>query len=164
MNKIYKSFLIAAMFLLSFSGFSQTTFYAVNDGDWNSYDNWTTDKSAIIFVNEAKAYPQAGDIAVINGGRTITMKGNVKVAGLVLMGDLITQGKILTADKAEGTGRIVLNKMTDVVIAKNDFFTNGTIAIKSTTDITQTSVGSLEIFGTARVTGEIGRASCRERV
>lgn len=155
MNKIYKSFLIAAMFLLSFSGFSQTTFYAVNDGDWNSYDNWTTDKSAIIFVNEAKAYPQAGDIAVINGGRTITMKGNVKVAGLVLMGDLITQGKILTADKAEGTGRIVLNKMTDVVIAKNDFFTNGTIAIKSTTDITQTSVGSLEIFGTARVTGDI---------
>lgn len=92
-----------------------TTWYAINSGDWDNYNNWTLDPASAVFYNPTNSYPQnTNDNVVIKPGITIEVRVkdpaiNLSCAILTVNGRLdlnASYGHSFTAIR--GNGRILM--------------------------------------------------------
>lgn len=118
MKKIYLVKLIISLVVSLSVGHlitAQTTWYALNSGNWDNPDNWTLDPAAALHVNPTNSFPNAASHnVVIKTGITITVP--VKVPALVLnCGTLTHDGRLdfgttsgHSFSSILGSGRILL--------------------------------------------------------
>lgn len=106
---------LAFTFILSIGLNAQTTWYAINSGDWDNPNNWTLDPAAAVHYNPSNSFPQlATDNVVIKTGITITVPlkdpalvlncGTITVDGRLDLGT--TTGHAFAAIR--GSGRILM--------------------------------------------------------
>ena len=136
------------MLALGVAAHSQTTYYALNEGSWSDYTRWTTDRSGLTYVNDAHAFPGAGDVAIIPGGRTMTLDAAVSIAQLTLNGSLeVAKSATLTAASADGEGSITLADYADMQIASNGLLQTGTVCLTGSCNVDGTQFRHLKVSG-----------------
>lgn len=152
MKHFFCNFIFASILIFISTDAYSKTFYAINDGAWNDFENWTTDASGIVYTNVNNECPKAGDTAVVPSGKSITINNyQITVASLTLKGDLIITGstkKLLTVSGVmSGDGRLSCYALDNVSAANNAFLPVGTTRFIGN-DVTiseATTFGNIEV-------------------
>src|SRR5574344_2231752 len=152
MKHFFCNFIFASILIFISTDAYSKTFYAINDGAWNDFENWTTDASGIVYTNVNNECPKAGATAVVPSGKSITINTyQITVASLTLKGDLIITGstkKLLTVSGVmSGDGRLSCYALDNVSAANNAFLPVGTTRFIGN-DVTiskATTFGNIEV-------------------
>ena len=132
-----KIFFLTVMLAFGLTGFAQTQFIAVADGDWNTAATW-----------DQNAVPGAADFAKIAGGWVVTVQSSTTAeCAIVDVGDVNANG-ILTVSGTLNISETAGNSLT-LTHANTQVTVNGTLTFEGNVDV---DAGLLNVFGSMEYT------------
>ncbi|MDP4240574.1 MAG: hypothetical protein Q8904_14000, partial [Bacteroidota bacterium] len=116
---VYTKFLITLILLLSLTTLQAATYYSRASGNWNTNTTWSlTSGGAAV---GSGVYPVAGDVAIIQGGFTVSISANAACATLQVgnSGSGILSFGTTTSITLNTTGNVTVNSGSSITSTTN---------------------------------------------